>query len=840
MINVEFYKTKDFKNLLAGYGLSSPYGTSNYPNVPSRLLPGPHIPSHKHQETNPNHIHHPQPQIPRQGRQIPQQPTVRSSLYQDERFPSESRHSITRHYRRGEREMPSRPLSSAAVHPPPVFPSTTIPPHRAHTHRGGGASMLSWRSASVSDMRRALSSSTLHADSQLFRGLPTRPSQGSPYSVSSFAAPASHVLGGGGGAIQTMTSSVTARGLSPHTTAMGPTGSTLDSTSAEIDRIMAKIEQDNKILAELDKSRSTIGAANQPVSHLVSTSTESNLMSSNILGRMKPGVATKHQAYHWRYPHVKKQYLKVPQITYGSRGNFKMQRFTSVGDSPGRAGQLAGDSGFLSSSSLPGRSLSPMPLSATQAAAGTLPMLLPQVPHSTSLIGSSTTTGPGILSSGGVLGVSSSIGGVGGISMGQSTLGTMMSLQQQQQLAAAAGLNPLSGMIGSHLPSSQTSAIHHGVHFGGVSTSHGTSPGRMMPQIPAGVATTASNLPATLLASVPSLVSSAPGIPSVVSSQLDPEGKKSFLNGNLSGALSTFPAPLNDQLVPENKVVDMLDIPGKGRCYVYIARYSYDPLQHSPNENPEAELAVNAGDYLLVWGNMDEDGFFDGELLDGRRGLVPSNFVQKLVGEDLLEFHQSVVMGGLRDAVDDSVSTTIPQDLEACGSADEAQNMMIGTGSTQSGQAKPISAQANLLQQPSKVTLMPQTKANITKRVLPKVTQNKETLGKRTTEHNYIDLEDIMEEDEEGLNDQIGEGPDLFFSVLVPAPKQLTLERQLNKSILIGWNPPECPPGTIESYHVYVDGVLKTTVKASERTRALVEGVDSTRNSDVEVEGIMN
>lgn len=31
------------------------------------------------------------------------------------------------------------------------------------------------------------------------------------------------------------------------------------SMATEIDRIMAKIEQDNKILAELDKSRATIG-----------------------------------------------------------------------------------------------------------------------------------------------------------------------------------------------------------------------------------------------------------------------------------------------------------------------------------------------------------------------------------------------------------------------------------------------------------------------------------------------------------------------------------------------------------------------------------------------------
>ena len=56
-----------------------------------------------------------------------------------------------------------------------------------------------------------------------------------------------------------------------------------------------------------------------------------------------------------------------------------------------------------------------------------------------------------------------------------------------------------------------------------------------------------------------------------------------------------------------------------------------------------------------------QDGFFDGELLDGRRGLVPSNFIQKLVGDDLLEFHQAVVQG-LRDG-DDSGSTNIAHDL---------------------------------------------------------------------------------------------------------------------------------------------------------------------------------
>lgn len=48
----------------------------------------------------------------------------------------------------------------------------------------------------------------------------------------------------------------------------------------------------------------------------------------------------------------------------------------------------------------------------------------------------------------------------------------------------------------------------------------------------------------------------------------------------------------------------------------------------------------------------------DGELLDGRRGLVPSNYVERLTGEDLIEFHQQVVLG-LKD-VDDCLSTSLP------------------------------------------------------------------------------------------------------------------------------------------------------------------------------------
>ena len=67
-----------------------------------------------------------------------------------------------------------------------------------------------------------------------------------------------------------------------------------------------------------------------------------------------------------------------------------------------------------------------------------------------------------------------------------------------------------------------------------------------------------------------------------------------------------------------------------------------------------------------MWGEMDEDGYLEAELLDGRRGLVPSNYITKLVGEDLMEFHQSMVIGtsgiaGQGEIADDGWSTSIPQ-----------------------------------------------------------------------------------------------------------------------------------------------------------------------------------
>ncbi|NXR66239.1 RIMB1 protein, partial [Rhadina sibilatrix] len=76
---------------------------------------------------------------------------------------------------------------------------------------------------------------------------------------------------------------------------------------------------------------------------------------------------------------------------------------------------------------------------------------------------------------------------------------------------------------------------------------------------------------------------------------------------------------------------------GPAKLQVFLARYSYNPFD-GPNENPEAELPLTAGEYIYIYGDMDEDGFFEGELMDGRRGLVPSNFVERVADDDLVTF----------------------------------------------------------------------------------------------------------------------------------------------------------------------------------------------------------
>ena len=41
------------------------------------------------------------------------------------------------------------------------------------------------------------------------------------------------------------------------------------------------------------------------------------------------------------------------------------------------------------------------------------------------------------------------------------------------------------------------------------------------------------------------------------------------------------------------------------------ALYDYDPFHQSPNEDPSEELEFHEGDYITIFGDPDEDGFYE-------------------------------------------------------------------------------------------------------------------------------------------------------------------------------------------------------------------------------------
>ncbi|XP_053729221.1 RIMS-binding protein 2-like [Synchiropus splendidus] len=80
-------------------------------------------------------------------------------------------------------------------------------------------------------------------------------------------------------------------------------------------------------------------------------------------------------------------------------------------------------------------------------------------------------------------------------------------------------------------------------------------------------------------------------------------------------------------LTPE--VSDVTSVPEDTVVRRMVALFDYDPWESSPNVDSEAEMGFRAGDIIYVLGEMDQDGFYNGDL-KGRRGLVPSNFLQPL------------------------------------------------------------------------------------------------------------------------------------------------------------------------------------------------------------------
>lgn len=75
------------------------------------------------------------------------------------------------------------------------------------------------------------------------------------------------------------------------------------------------------------------------------------------------------------------------------------------------------------------------------------------------------------------------------------------------------------------------------------------------------------------------------------------------------------------------------------------------------------------------------------------------------------------------------------------------------------------------------------------------------------------------------------EGDELGDNV-VPYPRRITLIKQLARSVIVAWDPPQVPlgwgsgPAAVSGYNVLVDGELRSSVPLGGRTKLLLEKLD--------------
>ncbi|XP_062310500.1 RIMS-binding protein 2 isoform X1 [Osmerus eperlanus] len=217
-----------------------------------------------------------------------------------------------------------------------------------------------------------------------------------------------------------------------------------------------------------------------------------------------------------------------------------------------------------------------------------------------------------------------------------------------------------------------------------------------------------------------------------------------------------------------------------GKVRLCIARYSYNPYD-GPNEHPEAELPLVAGKYLYVYGTMDDDGFYDGELLDGQQGLVPSNFVDLVQDEETSSVHSR-------------------ERTKEPGYLNQSSLGSQGLGLGVSMDLGTLTSLGDLLSD-SKLDCLGTTSTS-------SAGLGMDLLGTCSNGTGTLDVS----------VDEVGED-------VVPYPRRISLIKQLAKSVIVSWDPPVVPPGwgSISGYNVLVDQEVRMSVPFGGRTKSLIE-----------------
>jgi RIMS-binding protein 2 len=75
-------------------------------------------------------------------------------------------------------------------------------------------------------------------------------------------------------------------------------------------------------------------------------------------------------------------------------------------------------------------------------------------------------------------------------------------------------------------------------------------------------------------------------------------------------------------------------------------------------------------------------------------------------------------------------------------------------------------------------------------------------------------------------------------ALLVPCPRDLLVEKQLQRSLVISWSPPQQSLVPVTQYHVCVDSNVKAVVPGGYKTKALIEDIELTGVHKVSVRAV--
>lgn len=172
---------------------------------------------------------------------------------------------------------------------------------------------------------------------------------------------------------------------------------------------------------------------------------------------------------------------------------------------------------------------------------------------------------------------------------------------------------------------------------------------------------------------------------------------------------------------------------------------------------------------------------FSGELLDGQRGLVPSNFV---------------------DFVQDEEKPSVQQRDKLTKEPGYLNHSSLGPPKMGASTATPTSISSLLSD--NKLECLTSSSLGM------------DLLGSSSNGTGTLDVN----------IDEVGED-------IVPYPRRINLIKQLAKSVIIGWDAPVVPPGwgSVSGYHVLVDNEIRMSVPYGGRTKSLIEKLNLATNT---------